>query len=620
MINLENKDLKANTYFAEDKSEVLDLIFLWRLIYEKRWFIFTITAVVFAISVIYSLRLPTVYTAHTKVLVEKIDQSAFQNPEILKLQPEWGNTYYQTRAELLKSHDNLEQAVEQLNLLDHYRKIRKGIQTNEQAANILTNHVDTKVLRGTQIIELSVTDIDPEWAAKIANAISESFLKESWKERLFISEQLLKWFPKEGKTLEENSPINQLKKMEKEDAVQSLPSVSRDPVINSIKQEQLIVDGQIKELSRRYTPEHPKMKELISRAEYLQSELKAQMDKIISGLKSGLIGEFGVSNVKIVEKAEIPVFPSGPKRLRLIVFTTLLGLVGSIILLALLHHLDENIKVEEDVREIPLPFLGYLPLIAELQGRSKNGNFRKLFDHVLSDSRLSNEINNVRAALLFSMPAERSKLLMCTSAIPEEGKTTIASMLSIALAETGERVILIDADLRKPSLHSLFGLDNKCGLSNFLVGSAKLNDIVQEIDNVPHLRVITAGENTPNPTILLSSQTIDRLINELEPHYDKIIFDVPPSLHISDGLILAGKVHGTILIFHAGKVHQNVGKKIKEKIIAANGVILGGIINRADYKKLDYPYYQYYHKYTKYYHKSETAEMHEVNSTTSEIL
>ncbi len=621
MVNLISKDWNGSAYSPEDKSDILDLVFLWKLIYGKRWFIFTITAIVFAMSLIYSLRLPTVYTARTKILVEKIDQSAFQNPEILKPQPEWGTTYYQTRAELLKSRHNLEQAVEQLNLLDHYRKTNKGIQTNEQATSILTNQVDTKILRGTQIIELSVIDTDPEWAAKIANAISESFLRESWKERLFISEQLLKWFPKEGKTLEENSPINQLKKLEKEDAIESLPSVSRDPVINSIKQEQLSVDGQIRELSRRYTSEHPKMKELISRAEYLESELKAQMNKIISGLKSGLIGEFGVSNVKIIEKAGTPIYPSGPKRLRLIVFATLLGFLGSILFLALLHHLDQNIRVEEDVQKIPLPFLGYLPLIAELEGHSKNGNFRKLFDHILTDARLSNEISNVRAALLFSMPAERSKLLMCTSAIPEEGKTTIASMLSVALAEISERVILIDADMRKSSLHHLFGLENKCGLSNYLVGSAELKDVVQAVDNIPHLSVITAGENTPNPMILLSSATIDRLIGELEPNYDKIIFDVPPSLHISDGLILAGKVHGTILVFHAGKVHQNIGKKMKEKITSANGVVIGGIINRADYKKLDYPYYQYYHQYTKYYHKkSEAREMHEVNSTSSEVL
>jgi len=359
---------------------------------------------------------------------------------------------------------------------------------------------------------------------------------------------------------------------------------------------------------------------LISRAEYLENEMKAQMDKIIGGLKSGLIGEFGVSNVKIVEKASVPSRPSGPRRLRLICLTTVLGFFGSILLLALLSHLDESIKVEEDVRKIPLPFLGYLPKIIELDDHSKTSGTKKRLNQILSDTYLCNEISSVRAALLFSMPAERSKLLMCTSAIPEEGKTTIASMLSIALADAGERVIMIDADMRKPSLHKSFGLENKCGLTNYLIGSAELSDVIQAVDGVPRLSVITAGDHTPNPTILLSSTTIDRLIAELEPDHDKIIFDVPPSLHIPDGLILAGKMHGTILIFDAGKIHQNVGRKVREKIISANGVVIGGIINRANYKNLDYPYYQYYSKYSKYYHKSKDKEPQELSSSYFGVL
>ncbi len=620
MINLPNKDLNPNIYTPEDKSEVFDLVFLWKLIQSKRWFIITITAVTFSLALIYSFNLPTIYTARGKVLIERIDQSAFQNPEILKPQIEWGTAYYLTRAELIKSRQILQLAAEMLNLKDYYGTIYRNVQTNEEAVAILTDKVDTKILRGTQIIELSVTDMNPEWAAKIANAISENFLKESWRERLFISEQLLKWFPQEGEILAQSTPIQTLKKLEKDDAIESLPSISRDPVVNSIKQERVNVDAQIKEFSKRYTPEHPKMKELISRAEYLENEMKAQMDKIIGGLKSGLIGEFGVSNVKIIEKASVPSRPSGPRRFRLICLATVLGFFGSILLLALLSHLDESIKVEEDVRKIPLPFLGYLPKIIELDDHSKTSGTKKRLNQILLDTHLCNEISSVRAALLFSMPAEKSKLLMCTSAIPEEGKTTIASMLSIALADAGERVIMIDADMRKPSLHKSFGLENKCGLTNYLIGSAELSDVIQVVDGVPRLSVITAGDHTPNPTILLSSTTIDRLIAELEPNHDKIIFDVPPSLHIPDGLILAGKMHGTILIFDSGKIHQNVGRKVREKIISANGVVIGGIINRANYKNLDYPYYQYYSKYSKYYHKSKDKEPQELSSSYFGVL
>ena len=595
MVNLE-KNLNVNNFLIEDKNEILDLVFLWRLIQNKRWFIFTVTGIVFALSTLYSFRLITVYTANAKVLVERIDQSAFQNPEIIKPQTEWGTAYYLTRAELLKGRQILFLAAEKLNLAEHY-----NVKTNQQAAAILAGRVETKILKGTQIIELSVTDPDPEWAANITNAISENYLKESWRDRLFISEQLLKWFPQEGEILQQNTPLNQLKKLDKKDAIGSLPSISRDPVINSIKQEQLAVDAQIKEFSGRYTAEHPKMKELVSRTEYLESEMKAQTTKILDGLKSGLVGEFGVSNVKIVEKAAIPYQPSGPKRLRIVMLPTFLSFLGSILFLALLSHLDQTINDEEGLRKVPLPFLGYLPVITGLNRNSKNSTLSFIF----SDAKLNNDIANIRLSTLFSMPAERSKLLMCTSAIPEEGKTTIASMLGVAFAEAGEKVMIIDADMRKPSLHSVFGLENKHGLTNYLVGSSELNDIVLPIDGIPGLSVITAGENTPNPMILLSSIRIDQLINELEVLYDKIIFDVPPSLHIPDGLVLAGKVHGIILVFNAGRIHQTIAKKMKEKIMLANGVLLGGVINRAIYKNLSYPYYQHYEKYSKYYHKSD---------------
>ena len=603
---------------SQDESDVLDLAFLWKIIQMKRWFIFTATAIAFTISAIYSLQLPTVYSARAKILVEKIDQSAFQNPEILKPQPEWGTVYYQTRAELLQSRHILEQAAEQINLGEHYKKVYHDRRlTDEQAVRILSRLTDAKILRGTQIIELTVTDTNPEWAARIANAVSENFLKESLRERLFISDQLLKWFPEEGEALKKSSPISQLKMLEKEDAITSLPSVLHDPVINSIKQDRLRVDTEIKELSGRYTPEHPRMKELLARAGYLESEMKAQIQKIISGLKSGLAGEFGVSNVKVVESAVVPSLPSGPKRARVIFICTVLSLLGSIIFSTLLHHLDQNIRSEEDVRKIPMTFLGYLPMITALDRSSQNGRSQNLLDYILSNPGLVDEVANIRTSVSFSMPAERSKLLMCTSAVPEEGKTTIASMLGISLAEAGEKVLLIDADMRKPSLHRVFSLENKVGLSNCLVGSAHTKDAIRTIERIPGLYVMTAGEKTPNPTILLGSATLTHLIQELESGYSKIIFDVPPSLHIADGLVLTGKIHGTILVFNAGRIHRSVGRKMKERIKSSGGVIIGSVINRANYKNLDYSYYRYYREYRKYYHAPHHPKIEEASSTRS---
>src|SRR3990167_22269 len=177
------------------------------------------------------------------------------------------------------------------------------------------------------------------------------------------------------------------------------------------------------------------------------------------------------------------------------------------------------------------------------------------------------------------MPAERSKVILCTSTIPEEGKTTVASLLGMSLAHSGERVLLIDADMRKPALHRIFRLDNQAGLSNCLIGSSRWREVIHEIDQAPGLFVMTAGKTAPNPPILLNSSTVDGLLQELEMDFTKIIFDVPPSFHIVDGLILAKKVQGIVMIFRAGQVHQGAGKKMKEKIVLANGTLIGAIVN-----------------------------------------
>lgn len=579
-------------------SDELDLKFWLRVIQSRRWFIFTVVVITMVLSAIYVLRLPNIYTARTKILVETMDQSAFQNPEILQPRNQYGNTYYQTRVEVLKSRHILEQAARQLNLAESYHT-----KTNQEAANIISGSIHAEVLRDTQIIQLSVRHRKPEMAQKIANTIAEVFVRESWRERLFISDQLLKWFPKEGETLQRSSAIHQLRNLDQENAILSLPSILQDPVVSRIKQSRLEVDQQIEELSNRYTDKHPKMKELRARADYLESQVKAQIEKIISGLKSGLAGEFSVSNVKVIDEAVIPRYPSGPRRLRMVLIRTILALLGSIFFAAFLYHLDQNIKSEEDFQKIQLTFLGYLPVIASLDGTlNENAKPKSLLDCILSDATVVDDVTNARAAMLFSMPAERSKLIMCTSVVPEEGKTTVASLLAVSLAESGEKVLLIDADMRKPSLHSIFNLKHERGLSNCLVGSANPADVIQAIGKVPNLHVMTAGDKTPSPATLLGSHTIDQMIRELQSIYDRIIFDVPPALHIADGLILASKVHGVVLIFQAGRVHQNMGRKLKEKINLAGGVILGGIINKVNVKHIDDSYYRYYRQYHKYYH------------------
>ncbi len=600
MIIPTNPNPNLNPYQPQPKNEDVDWEAALQGLYSRRWLILTVTVLAGCLAALFTAVMPDVYTAQTSILVERFNDTPLHYKEILFPTGEQGPGYYETKVALLKSRPILEQTIKQLNLLEHYRKADKRVKNTQDVVKILNKRVRANVLGRTQIIRVEIKDTDPQMAARIANIISENFVREAWRERFFISDQLLKWFPDEAGTLQKNAPIQQLRKLETDEVITSLPSVMQDSVLNGIKQDRMKVDAEIRELSRRYTKEHPKMKELRARADYLKSELKGQIERIVGGLKAGLAGQFSVNNIKIVETATPPSKPSGPKRLLMVLGCTLVAFAFSAWLAIFLEYLNRHIRTEEDVKRLGVSFLGYMPLITDLD---PTRNAKSLMDIMDSDIRLNDDVINIRTSLLFSMPAEQGKLLLCTSAIPGEGKSTIVAMLGLSLAESGSRVLLIDADMRNPTLHKIFNLDNEEGLSGCLAGAVKAREAVHILEKNTLLHVMPAGQKPPNPAVLIGSSALGQLISELAGEYDKIIFDVPPALHIADALILAQRMHGAILVFEEGKIHQTIAKKLIEKVSAAHGILIGTVVNRAKFQKLDYRAYHYYHQYQKkYYH------------------
>ena len=589
-----------NSYQGQSKNEDIDWEAALQSLYTRRWFILTITALVCSLAVAFTAAMPDIYTAQTSILVERVDDTPLHYKEILFPAGEQGPGYYETKVALLKSRPILEETIKGLDLVEHYRKEDAGVKSVQDVLKILNKRIRANVLGRTQIIRVEIKDTNPEMAARIANTISENFVREAWRERFFISDQLLKWFPEEAGTLQKNTPIQQLRKLDTDEIIASLPSVMQDSILNGIKQDRMKIDAQIRELSRRYTAEHPKMKELRARGDYLGSELKAQIERIVSGLKAGLAGQFSVNNIKIVESATPPTKPSGPRRLLTVLGFTLVSLVLSAWSAVFLEYLNRHIRTEEDIKRLGVTFLGHMPLITGL-GSTQNG--KRLDDLIDSDMRLGDDVMNVRTSLLFSMPAEQGKLLLCTSAIPGEGKSTIAAMLGISLAESGMRVLLIDADMRNPTLHKIFHLENEEGLSGCLAGTVKAREAVQIMEKNTFLHVLPAGKKPPNPAVLIGSSAMGNLISELASEYDKIIFDVPPALHIADALILGQRMHGAILVFEAGKIHQTIAKRLIEKVSTAHGILIAAVVNRTKFQKLDSRAYQYYHQYQKYYHR-----------------
>ena len=224
--------------------------------------------------------------------------------------------------------------------------------------------------------------------------------------------------------------------------------------------------------------------------------------------------------------------------------------------------------------------------------KEKKSTARKLVTQVNVKSGVSEQFRTLRTNINFSMPDKELKTILFTSAAPGEGKSTVSANTAVVFAQEGKKVLLIDGDMRKPTTHYTFNRMNATGLSNLLTRKWEINDIIQNTD-VEGLDLITSGPIPPNPAELLSSKTMDHLIEQLSAQYDLLVFDAPPVLSVTDAQILSHKCDGTILVLNAGTTEKDSVMKAKESLISSQANILGTVLNNFVMQKDRY-YTQYY--------------------------
>jgi len=341
------------------------------------------------------------------------------------------------------------------------------------------------------------------------------------------------------------------------------------------------------------------------------------------------------NNLHVTDYAIPPTSPIGPNRFQGVLLAFLFSLAFGMALAVLLEYLDDSIRSTEDVNRIlRLPTLATIPLLKKsaakpraiangtsllrVNGNGRNGHGRNGHGRVnpalLLDldqrSPLAEAFRQLRTSVLLSTPGHAPKTLVVTSCVPAEGKSTTAINLAVTLAQTGARVLVIDADMRRPTIHSSFGITNERGLCNVLANEMSEAEILTYIQQETEsgLYVLTSGPVPPNPAELVGSEHMQRVLNTLKNTFDHVVIDSPPIASFTDVVLLSSICDGVVLVVHANQCSRKVVLRSRQSLEDVGAKIIGIVLNRVDMRSSDYYYgYRYYSQKASEYHSSEEA-------------
>lgn len=440
------------------------------------------------------------------------------------------------------------------------------------------------------------------------------------------------------------------------------PQVISDSSIQTLNEEYTKLKSQYDNMSVIYGPNYPEMKQLAAQLGRIQSDIKGRIDGIAESIKKdyqaaltkeNILGQrtekqkklvtelndktvqykiferevetnksiyqsllqrlketevasgIRATNIQVVDYASTPLIPYKPNTKLNMLLAILMGLMGGVFLAFIFEHFDSTIKDEEEVkRRFSLPFLGAIPLVNE----NELQDLEKVV-YANPKSLVSEAFRVIRTSILYSSPNSPPRSLLTTSAQPLEGKTTSASNLALSFTQSGLKVVLIDADLRKPRLHKLFlNNGNAFGLSTYLVGKMELSGVINRT-SLDGLDMIPSGPIPPNPAELLGSKRMKELIERLLKEYDHVILDGPPIMGFADSRLLSSVVDGVLLVTSVGITQRQTLRSSIEDILRVRGRIIGTIVNRLESRRSKYGY-SYYYNYSNEEGKRKRSNLH----------
>lgn len=304
----------------------------------------------------------------------------------------------------------------------------------------------------------------------------------------------------------------------------------------------------------------------------------------------GVTGTVASNNISIVDRARVPRGPSKPNLMLNLALAAMLGLGLGALAAFVLEALDETLATPEDAEgKLGLPILGVIPLLPRDQTP------REALDDVRSP--LSEAYYSLRTALQFSTPDGVPSSILVTSSRPAEGKSTTAYATALNLARIGKRVVLIDGDLRNPSMHRIVGVENPAGMSNLLAGAATLADVVQATSE-PNLGIVPSGPLPPNPAELWGGDRLRAILADMRDEVDHVVIDGPPVLGFADAPLLAAVVGGTVFVLESRGTRRGQARGALRRLTMGKGRLLGGVLSKFNTKATQYGGYDYAYDYS----------------------
>lgn len=430
----------------------------------------------------------------------------------------------------------------------------------------------------------------------------------------------------------------------------TIPAVLGHPLIQQFKTEQAKAQAKVEELSKRYGPRHPAMTAARSELSAAEGSLKGQVEQIVAGIErnyqlalanenslrasfnanksqiqdisrkefqlrelqrevdgnralydtfmtrlkeTAATADLETANARVVDPATVPTEPVKPKKTLIVAIAALLALFAGVGLTLLLDALNNTFKSTEEIENrLNIPVLGILPQMKVKERRELARMFTADTDKSFSES-----IRTIRTGVVLSGMDHPHKVMVITSSIPGEGKSTVSVNLAFALGQM-ERVILIDADLRRPTLAKSFEFPvGTPGLANLIAGTARLEECIQQVDGID---MICAGTVPPNPLELLSSPRFAKAVEVLKNKYDRIIIDSPPTQAVSDAIVLSTFADSLLYVVKSASTHIPLVEKGVGQLLQNNAPVKGIVLNQVDIKKAKrygYSYGGYYDYY-----------------------